>query len=352
MRSLYQVACATCAYFLTGQLYAGTECKLPSAADVNWMSGTLKQWQETASEALGLADTSLPWIIFFDATCSWNINAPAQDIGEMIDASRVHSGEMIFNETPLPIAGYTHDGEIVLPEGGTIPPQLILFTSTYGSMRASYMVMAMPEIWRVAPHHANEPASELDRLIRSVFVHEMVHTAQSSVFGRRLDAITEKNRLNDDEVSDDMIQHRFADNSAFSDSVDQERKLLFDAANTDDRTQARALVSRAVGMIRQRHAKWLSGENAHLAELEDIFFYMEGAANWAAYQALLDQGMTPEQALPVLRRGGRWWTQDEGLAIFLAIDHLLPGWQARAMSGSPGSVLDLLEEAAAVSNRH
>jgi hypothetical protein len=34
-------------------------------------------------------------------------------------------------------------------------------------------------------------------------------------------------------------------------------------------------------------------------------------------------------ALPGMRRGGRHWSQDEGLAIFLLIDRLVPGWQAR-----------------------
>jgi hypothetical protein len=31
-----------------------------------------------------------------------------------------------------------------------------------------------------------------------------------------------------------------------------------------------------------------------------------------------------------VRRGGRQWSQDQGLALLLVVDRLLPGWQQRA----------------------
>lgn len=329
---------------LAGAVHAETTCESPSEDNAAWMRGTLKQWQQTAVHELRLADVSLPWVIFFDAKCSWNVNASQPELDGLAD--HMHRGVFAYADDSLPLAAYAHGGNIGLPEGGAIPPQLILFASTFGADRKPYMVMAMPEIWRMAPQHADQPAAELDRLIRSIFVHEMTHTKQSSAFSTRLDEIVTQNGINDDEMNDDIVQHRFAGEQGFSDSVDKERNLLFDAARTADERKAKALAQEAVGMIRKRHKEWLSGANAHLAELEDIFLYMEGTANWAAYRALLDQGMTPDEALPVLRRGGRYWTQDEGLAIFLAIDRLMPGWQAVAMSDNPGSVLKLLERAA------
>ena len=41
-------------------------------------------------------------------------------------------------------------------------------------------------------------------------------------------------------------------------------------------------------------------------------------------------GLTPADALRGVRRNGRWWSQDEGLALMLVVDRLLPGWQQRA----------------------
>ncbi len=40
---------------------------------------------------------------------------------------------------------------------------------------------------------------------------------------------------------------------------------------------------------------------------------------------------------------GRYWSQEEGLAIFLTIDRLVPHWQKRLFTRSPATAHDLLE---------
>ena len=52
-------------------------------------------------------------------------------------------------------------------------------------------------------------------------------------------------------------------------------------------------------------------------------------------------------ALREVRRGGKYWTQDEGLALFLTIDRLLPGWQRQAFARRPQLAEALLAQAAA-----
>jgi hypothetical protein len=51
-------------------------------------------------------------------------------------------------------------------------------------------------------------------------------------------------------------------------------------------------------------------------------------------------------ALPNFRRGGKQWSQDEGLAIFLAVDRLVSGWTVRTFTAQPATALQLLAEAA------
>ena len=39
--------------------------------------------------------------------------------------------------------------------------------------------------------------------------------------------------------------------------------------------------------------------------------------------------------------GTRWWSQEEGLALFLVLDRLLPDWPDRAFSANPALGIDL-----------
>jgi hypothetical protein len=85
------------------------------------------------------------------------------------------------------------------------------------------------------------------------------------------------------------------------------------------------------------------------AEAEDTFLTLEGSAQWVAYAWLanhpLGAEIAPADALKGFRRGGRKWSQDEGLALFLVIDRLVPDWQARVFADQPSTALQLLAEA-------
>ena len=75
---------------------------------------------------------------------------------------------------------------------------------------------------------------------------------------------------------------------------------------------------------------------------------MEGMAQWAAYVWLIDPGggrMEPREALGFIRRDGRAWSQDEGLAVFLLLDRLSPTWPAKLLAPESGGLLDLLRAA-------
>jgi len=100
----------------------------------------------------------------------------------------------------------------------------------------------------------------------------------------------------------------------------------------------------ALEAMEARRARYFTGENAIYGELEDLFLNMEGAANWAAYR-LAAAAMPPAVAVNSIRGSRSRWSQDEGPALFLVIDALLPGWQGRVFAATPVSVLGLLREA-------
>ena len=94
-----------------------------------------------------------------------------------------------------------------------------------------------------------------------------------------------------------------------------------------------------------------TGRTAYWAEFDDVFLTMEGLGQWLAYSWYVSARgphIAPEVALREVRRGGRYWTQDEGLALFLVVDRLVPGWQRLAFAKQPLLAEALLARAAGI----
>ena len=79
----------------------------------------------------------------------------------------------------------------------------------------------------------------------------------------------------------------------------------------------------------------------------------EGEKGWTRYDAYLwltdPQGgaMSAEDALPYIRRGGRRWSQDEGLALLLVLSRLAPDAPREMFGANARTVLPLLRDALA-----
>ena len=85
--------------------------------------------------------------------------------------------------------------------------------------------------------------------------------------------------------------------------------------------------------MRERQARWFTGDDALYAEADDVFLTLEGTGNWSAWAWLTDPrggNLSREDAIAFVRGGSGHWSQDEGLAIMLAVDRLLPRWPSLA----------------------
>ena len=61
--------------------------------------------------------------------------------------------------------------------------------------------------------------------------------------------------------------------------------------------------------------------------MESVFLNMEGVASWVAYEVVGD-GADP------MTFSGRFWSQQEGLLLFLLLDRFDPGWKSRVFAES------------------
>jgi hypothetical protein len=292
-----------------------TTCVMADA-DRAWLQDLLTTWRAVAREALRIDPDPLPAIILFDDQCVWRGEDPA---------------------------GVAHGGQVPLPTGESIPPRLTTFAGASGEPAQPFLVMAMPSLWRAEPRHQNE--ADLPLLLRAVFAHEMAHTVQTRDLGAWL-AELEKRLQAFDELDDDIIQTRYEKAPEFRAAWAAERTLLYQAANESNASLRRSLLSTAVSMMENRRARYFTGDNAVLADLEDLFLNMEGLGQWVAYQVALRAGLAPLDAQNAIRRGRTRWSQEEGLAAFLVIDALIPDWRDRVLTGKPASIFALLAEAA------
>jgi hypothetical protein len=67
--------------------------------------------------------------------------------------------------------------------------------------------------------------------------------------------------------------------------------------------------------------------------LDVVFLTMEGAGQWLVYGYFRSPeggSASAEVALRETRRSQTQWSQDEGLALMLVLDRLLPDWRTRA----------------------
>lgn len=266
---------------------------LSDCGDQAFVDRALTTWTRVRAE-LKVADAPLPRMIFFNGRC-----------GDQVE----------------------------LPDGTKLPARLMTFAGSHEGK--PFLVFALPELWRKEERHRNNP--HLDTGMRAVFVHEMTHTVQTRGFGDRLGELEKQHAIKD--LDDDIVQTRFESNAEFAAMVKKERELLY-AVSTPQ--QAREVLRQ----VRARHAKFFTGENAYLAELEEIWLGMEGAAQWAAYRAARLDGLSHEEAVTLVSGRAKRWSQDEGLALFLTIDRLVPGWQKRAFAAKPETAEALLARAA------
>lgn len=267
-------------------------------SDRQWLSGALEQWHVSARDDLGIAEVAMPTVYAIDAKCLYQF--PMGDLLQPIAAN--------------------HGGKPRLPDGSSLLVAPVSF-----AFGRDQFAMSLPSVWRAA---GVKSEYGLEHLMTGVLLHEIMHTLQSDLATRLLDPIGEEHGIGD-ELSDDFLQERFADAPGYEPAYREEVDVLFAAVAAESDAVARGLAAHGLHLMRARRDTWLAGNNAYYEELDDIFLTMEGMGQWLIYRYFLslDESENNTRALEATRRGGRWWSQDEGLAMMLVVDRFYPDWR-------------------------
>jgi hypothetical protein len=314
-------------------------CEL-STAEAGWIQRALDGWSAVSDNALHFAAAPLPWTVLFDTTCAWHLAATADTVPDAVAVTTPLS----FAGAPVAVKAVPHRGVIHLPNGRDVPAQPIAMASMYRDGTATFFVMALPTVWRADPRYARD--QQLEEFFLGVLTHEMVHTRHLFTIIKQAEALARQYSLPDLQLDDDVIQNRFQGVPAFRRAFEVERDVFFRAVAETRPARRRALVAQGLAMARERRRRHFTGANRLYADLEDLFLSMEGAGQWAAYEfAKANPRVTPAAAVAFVRATRRYWSQDEGLALFLLLDGMVPDWQSRVFGSTPVSLFMLLEEA-------
>jgi hypothetical protein len=299
-----------------------------SAADEAWADDAVAAWQSSARTLTRPQHAGKLRIILFSADCTL-ISDDALKRGDVAHWTRT-----------------AHGDTVPLPDGNSQPVGVASFAASGND--GNFFVMALPSLWQ-AGGVSGGPLG-IARLTTAVLLHEATHLTQSATYMADFTALAARLKL-PDSFNDDSIQKRFRGNPDFAGSVAREMDLLYAAVAAPDDASARRLASEAHDLIAARRAKWFTGADAGLADVEDVFLTLEGSGQWAGYAWLVSpQGANLPVAAAIqgfARRSG-WWTQDEGLALLLVVDRLAgPGWRDHAFRDGKGTVATFLEAALA-----
>lgn len=283
-----------------------------SRADKAWLDGAIGNWRASERGILKLAPAPLPTIIAIDAACTYTGKAKRR-------------GRIQWTAAP-------HGDPVALPGGNTAPIGPISFASPdNGAAGTGYFAMSLPSVWRKA---GVSSTLGLERLMDGVMLHELMHTRQFYFANPRLAALTREYGLPDD-INDNSLQDAFKADAGYVAEYEAERDLLYAAAAATTDGEARVLAGKALAKMRARRAAYFTGANAKWQPLDDLFLTMEGLGQWLAYAWYMKSGVPAPAAIDAVRRKRNLWSQDQGLALFLTIDRLVPGWQRDAFAETP-----------------
>jgi hypothetical protein len=234
----------------------------------------------------------------------------------------------------------------MLPNGAQIPAEIIAVAMPGPPAgQDAFFVLALPELWRRHPQASQDP--HLAIRIPSVALHEMIHTRQMSDLQRRVHAIGQRFDL-PAQLDDDVVEDHFADSAEYRRMFVAEQDLLYGAVAEADPNHSITLVAEAISIAQKRREGYFTGNDEVYSELEGLFLNMEGVAEWVRFKSHQADPAWPDadaDIIAFLRGQGNSWSQDQGLALVLLLDRMVPDWKRQILSPTMPSPWSMLREA-------
>lgn len=289
-------------------------------------------WELVSKNILKVKTLQNVEFVFFDKEYVYSTSNTTIPKGEIIIGPNFLKKKLIWKKA-------LHEGKIRLPDNQTIPVGMMVFASIFGDKNA-FFVMPLISFWKEMGVESKDLG--LENLTTGVFLHEFAHTQQTQNFGKQL-SLYEKQYKFDVDLSDNIIQDSFQKDSLYVVDFKKEVILLYDIAISEKN------ISQALDVLRKRQSLYFQGDKKHFQELDNFFLTMEGLGQYLMYVWFIHPkgaNISKEIALKGTRRGGKYWSQDEGLALFLILEQLSPPqkWAKQMFGKEVFTVTDLIQK--------
>jgi hypothetical protein len=252
------------------------------------------------------------------------------------------SDTALFSDKPIEWVAVDGKGKIPIIEDFSMP--LSPISQALEVNGNPYFVMSAPSVWQKAKVSGGKIG--LENLMTAVFIHETAHILQQKSYFGKMSVLAKINGLPKD-FNDDSIQDRFKTNEAYALSMNREIELLFAAAKASADGKTRQLARQMLSLAKERRKTYFTGKDAYLAEAEDIFLTLEGSGQWLGYRWLIDPNGGKQNAADAFARFVKeadFWSQNQGLAMFLVVDRLDKGaWKKIAFGDGGKTGIEFLE---------
>jgi hypothetical protein len=308
------IACSVLLAFALAPALRARSCEL-SGSDREWIGSAIAVWAR-ASDALERTLETMPWTILYDEHCAVHLNPRS--------GRRATTGgplTVTFGGKPVPVRAVAYRERFSIPSGDQLTSDAVAFTSL-AKRGGTFFVMALPSVWKRDPR--SMPGEDIEAFAAGVLAHEMTHTIHMQSVKTALADVQRRLSSMPKRIDDDYQQSVFADDAEYVADYDREIALYGRAVTEPDDAFARVLAREALAVSDRRRAHHFRGDHAYFAAVEPLFLNMEGVASWVAYTVM--GGGDP------IAFSGRFWSQQEGLLLFLLIDRFDPTWKGRVFS--------------------
>jgi hypothetical protein len=335
------VAAGIAAAFLTlpGYGQRAASAQAPDARQVAQISEWFSAWELVSVDVYGVETLRPVDFVFFDSTSVYTTSEITGAGGTRFEGPRLLNRHYLWRFAE-------HNGSIDLPDGSTVPSGLMSFAAPADRHAGrAFFVMPLPDFWEAADVKSDELG--LENLLTGVFLHEFSHSQQMHNFGAQMSAFERRDRL-DEPLTDDVVQETFERDERYESRFRDEVALFYDAAHSRSAGDRLALARQAMDRYRTRQQQYFVGDRALFRELDDFFLTMEGFGQFTMYAWLVHPeggGLGKAVAEAGVRRGGKWWSQEEGLALFLLLQRFSAprDWAGSMFGEDYGLVTDLIE---------
>ena len=236
-----------------------------------------------------------------------------------------------------------HNDTIVLPDKSIVPVMLMSFAAEIPTeQNRSFFAMPLPGYWESSGTTSKELG--LEKLITGVFIHEFSHSQQMQNFGKKITEFEQQNNFGV-EFSDDVVQNIFEKDSNYLKIYNQEVQTLYQSIQ--NKNLDTVLVKDGLKLISLRQHEYFKGQYLSLVQIDNFFLTMEGLGQYSMYLWLTHPkggNIKINTAIEGIRRKKKWWSQDEGFALFLILDKLSKpqSWAKEMFGEKTESVVSLI----------